>query len=107
MHYTLMMGPTNFLKDFVKDEVTCRGLLLENFGTEIDNENNDVPLYDMYNRGLAVCQEGMESQNLGRRPGMTGYIPSMEEAVKNYPATSVKPKTLLMVLGSPNSKTGR
>ena len=100
-----MMGPTNFLKDFVKDEVTCRGLLLENFGTEIDNENNDVPLYDMYNRGLAVCQQGMNAMNLGQRerPGLTGYIPSMEEGMKM--GASVKPKTLLMVLDSPNSGT--
>ena len=102
-----MLGSSKFLGDFVKDEMNCRVLSLEDFGAPIDNENNDLPLYDMYNRGLAVCQKGMESQNLGRRPGMTGYIPSMEEAVKNYPATSVKPKTLLMVLGSPNSKTGR
>ena len=77
---------------------------------EIDNEKNDVPLYDMYNRGLAACEEGMERKNLGmegQRPGMTGYIPSMEEAMKNYPAVSVRPRTLLMALDSPNSKTGK
>ena len=80
-----MLGATGFLSDFVKDEVKCRGLSVEDFGAEIDNEKNDIPLYDMYNRGLAACEEGMES----------------------YPAVSVRPRTLLMDLGSPNSKTGK
>jgi hypothetical protein len=81
-----MLGATGFLNDFVKDEVKCRGLSVEDFGAEIDNEKNDIPLYDMYNRGLAVCEEGMERKNLqleGKRPGLTGYIPSMEEGMEN------------------------
>ena len=98
-----MLGSTSFLNDFVKDEVKCRGLSIEDFGAEIDNEKNDVPLYDMYNRGLAACEDGMNRMNLGQRPGLTGYIPSMEDGVKQ--GASVKPKTLLMVLDSPNSKT--
>ena len=105
-----MLGSTSFLNDFVKDEVKCRGLSVEDFGAEIDNDKNDVRLYDMYNRGLAACEEGMERKNLrteGQRTGLTGYIPSMEEAMMNYPASSVKPKTLLLALGSPNSKTGK
>ena len=105
-----MLGATGFLNDFVKDEVKCRGLSVEDFGAEIDNEKNDIPLYDMYNRGLAVCEEGMERKNLqleGKRPGLTGYIPSMEEGMESYPAVSVRPRTLLMGLGSPNSKTGK
>ena len=36
-----MLGATNFLNDFVKDEVKCRGLSVEDFGTEIDNEKNE------------------------------------------------------------------
>ena len=52
-----MLGATGFLSDFVKDEVKCRGLSVEDFGAEIDNEKNDIPLYDMYNRGLAACEE--------------------------------------------------
>ena len=98
-----MLGPNNFLGDFVKDELKCRGLSIENFGAPINNENSDVPLYDMYNRGLAACEDGMNRMNLGQRPGLTGYIPSMEDGVKQ--GASVKPKTLLMVLDSPNSKT--
>ena len=54
-----MLGATNFLGDFVKDEMKCRVLSVEDFGAPIDNEKNDVPLYDMYNRGLAACEEGM------------------------------------------------
>jgi|TARA_A100001011_G_scaffold89025_1_gene93471 hypothetical protein len=98
-----MLGATNFLGDFVKDEMKCRVLSVEDFGAPLDNEKNDVPLYDMYNRGLAACEEGMNRKNLGQRPGLTGYIPSMEEGMKQ--GASVKPKTLLMVLDSPNSKT--
>ena len=33
-----MLGATGFLNDFVKDEVKCRGLSVEDFGAEIDNE---------------------------------------------------------------------
>ena len=98
-----MLGATNFLGDFVKDEMKCRVLSVEDFGAPIDNEKNDVPLYDMYNRGLAACEDGMNRMNLGQRPGLTGYIPSMEDGVMQ--GASVKPKTLLMVLDSPNSKT--
>ena len=98
-----MLGATNFLGDFVKDEMKCRVLSVEDFGAPIDNEKNDVPLYDMYNRGLAACEDGMNRMNLAQRPGLTGYIPSMEDGIKQ--GASVKPKTLLMVLDSPNSKT--
>ena len=68
-----MLGATNFLGDFVKDEMKCRVLSVEDFGAPIDNEKNDVPLYDMYNRGLAACEDGMNRMNLGQRPGLTGY----------------------------------
>ena len=63
-----MLGATNFLGDFVKDEMKCRVLSVEDFGAPIDNEKNDVPLYDMYNRGLAACEDGMNRMNLGQRP---------------------------------------
>ena len=44
----------------------------EDFGTSLANEENDVPLYDMYNRGLVVCEQGLERNPLNiegmRRP---------------------------------------
>jgi hypothetical protein len=98
-----------FLDSFVQDEIKCRCLNEEDFGQPIDNEKNDVPLYDMYNRGLAACEQGMERTNLGlegnpalqgQRPGMTGYIPSMEEALEQYPGASPKPKALMIALPS-------
>jgi hypothetical protein len=104
-----MHGAAGFLDDFVKDEIDCRCLSEENFGGPLDNEENDVPLYDMYNRGLTVCEQGLERNPLhlegnpslqGQRPGMTGYIPSMEEALEQYPASSPKPKTLMVALPS-------
>ena len=42
---------------------------------------------------------------LDRKRSLTGYIPSMEDGMN--PGVSVKPKTLLMVLDSPNSKKRR
>jgi hypothetical protein len=89
------------------DEVMCRCLNQATFGEPLDNEENDVPLYDQYNRGLALCEQGMERQLLqleGRRPGMTGYIPSMEEATENFPASSPRPKTLILDLGEPTEE---
>ena len=104
-----MHGAAGFLDSFVQDEVKCRCLTEEDFGQPIDNEKNDLPLYDMYNRGLAACEQGLERTNLGLeanpalqgpRPGMTGYIPSMEEALEQYPESSPKPKTLMVALPS-------
>ena len=82
---------------------TCRCLDEEDFGAPLDNEENDVPLYDMYNRGLVACQQGLERNPLnleGQRLGTTGYIPSMEEATELYPASSPRPENLVMDLGS-------
>ena len=104
-----MHGAAGFLDSFVQDEVKCRCLDEDMFGAPLDNEENDVPLYDMYNRGLAACEQGMERTNLGlegnpalasQRAGMTGYIPSMEEALEQYPGASPKPKTLMIALPS-------
>ncbi len=38
------------------DEIMCRCLNQATFGTDLDNEENDVPLYDQYNRGLTLCE---------------------------------------------------
>jgi hypothetical protein len=96
----MMHNAASFLDAFVQDEVKCRCLTEEDFGQPLDNEENDVPLYDMYNRGLAACQQGNERQNLslaeGRRPGLTGYIPSMEEGMAM--GASPKPKALILGL---------
>jgi hypothetical protein len=89
----------SFLDAFVQDEVNCRCLTEEDFGQPLANEENDVPLYDMYNRGLVACQEGNERQNLSlaeSRPGLTGYIPSAEEGVAM--GANPKPRSLVMEL---------
>ena len=95
----------SFLSDFVKDEVKSRCLSIEDFGQPLANEENDVPLYDMYNRGLVACEQGLERNPLtldDMRPGMTGYIPSMEEGVAMGAAP--KPKTLVLALKAPDEK---
>jgi len=84
------------------DEVMCRCLNQATFGTDLDNEENDVPLYDQYNRGLTLCEEGIPRQSLeleGARPGMTGYIPSMEEGLAM--GASPRPKSLVLELEEP------
>jgi hypothetical protein len=101
-----MHSPADYrdgLGQSIIDEVMCRCLNQATFGTDLDNEENDVPLYDQYNRGLTLCEEGLERNPLeleGARPGMTGYIPSMEEALEMYPASSPRPKTLVLDLGT-------
>ena len=101
-----MHNPADYrdgLGQSIIDEVMCRCLNQATFGTDLDNEENDVPLYDQYNRGLTLCEEGLPRQSLeleGARPGMTGYIPSMEQALEQYPASSPRPKTLVLDLGT-------
>ncbi len=90
----------DFLDRFT-DEVKCRCLSEEDFGAPLDNSENDVPLYDMYNRGLSACQEGLERNPLnleGARLGTTGYIPSMEEGM--LMGATPKPKGLVLELDS-------
>lgn len=92
----MLMNAAGFLDSFVQEEVNCRCLTEADFGQPLDNADNDVPLYDMYNRGLSACEEGMERKNLAlegmKRPGRTGYIPSVEDA-HMYPGTLPMPST--------------
>ncbi len=87
------------------DEVMCRCLNQATFGTQLDNEENDVPLYDQYNRGLTLCEEGIPRRSLeieGARPGMTGYIPSMEQGLAM--GASPRPKALMLELEGPDEE---
>lgn len=100
-----MHSAAGFLDSFVQDELKCRCLTEEDFGAPLDNEENDVPLYDMYNRGLVACEQGLERNPLnleGQRPGTTGLIPSMEEAVEM--GAEPKSKALVLDLGPVPSK---
>jgi hypothetical protein len=101
----MMHSAANFLDAFVQDEVKCRCLTEEDFGAPLDNTENDVPLYDQYNRGLVACEQGLERNPLnleGARPGTTGYIPSMEEGLAMGAAP--KPKALVLELEGPDEK---
>jgi hypothetical protein len=100
-----MHSAAGFLDSFVQDEVKCRCLDEEDFGAPLDNEENDVPLYDMYNRGLVACQQGLERNPLnleGQRLGTTGYIPSMEEGLSL--GASPRPKALVLELPEPGER---
>tara|TARA_B100000427_G_scaffold327710_1_gene339082 strand:+ start:2686 stop:3054 length:369 start_codon:yes stop_codon:yes gene_type:complete len=105
---------SKFLGSFI-DELDCPSLSIEDFGQPISNENNDVPLYDQYNRGLVACETGMGRENLAieankrdktQRIGLTGYIPAMEEAGQ-YPGSSPKSPKLLIGLGKPSEEMYR
>ena len=101
-------GALGFLDSFVQDEVKCRCLNFEeDFGQPLANEENDVPLYDQYNRGLVACEQGLERKNLAlegnqERPGLTGYIPSMEQGMEM--GASPRPKALVLALGGPKEE---
>lgn len=101
----MMQSAAGFLDSFVQDEVRCRCLTEDMFGAPLDNEQNDVPLYDQYNRGLVLGEQGLERTNLAleggeKRPGLTGYIPSAEEGLEM--GASPKPKALILDLGEPD-----
>ncbi len=78
-----MHSAAGFLDNFITDEIKCRCLDEEDFGAPLENTENDVPLYDHFNRGLVLPEQGLERTNLAlegnqKRPGLTGYIPSAE-----------------------------
>ena len=97
-----------FLDNFIgtNDEVKKRCLTPLDFGGELDNEMNDVPLTDLYNRGLALTQKGRERTNLqlegGERCGLTGYIPSAEQGLMM--GASPKRQGILMELEGPDEE---
>jgi len=100
-----MHSAAGFLDSFVQDELNCRCLNEEDFGAPLANEENDVPLYDMYNRGLALCEQGLERNPLnleGARLGTTGYIPSMEQGMQM--GASPRPKALVLDLEEPDEE---
>ena len=59
-------NPDDFLQKFITsdDEVRNRMLSCCDFGVPLGNQENDVPLYDQYNRGLALCQDDKPRTNL-------------------------------------------
>jgi len=79
----------DFLSSFIanNDELKGRLATVNDFGQELDNENNDVPVYDQFNRGIAVTQESRPRMNLAIDPeaqprcGVTGTIPSAEQGI--------------------------
>jgi hypothetical protein len=99
-------SPDAFLDNFIVSDDTVKNRCLSplDFGGELDNENNDVPLNDMYNTGLALTQQGRERQNLqiegGSRCGLTGLIPSAEEGMMM--GAQPQPRSLILELDGPD-----
>ena len=96
----------NFLGNFIEtnDELKNRMLTMDSFGQPMDNEANDVPLYDQYNRGLSLTQQDMSDRvNLSIDPraeprcGLTGMIPSVEEGLMQ--GAMPQPRQLVVDMG--------
>ena len=95
-----------FLSSFIEgnDEVKQRMANLDTFGQPLDNEANDVPMYDQYNTGLALTQQDMSDRiNLSIDPraqprcGLTGLIPSAEMGV--IQGAQPQPRQLIVDMG--------
>lgn len=103
------MQADSFLDSFLteNDELKKRMVTDQDFGQGLDNEENDVPIYDQYNRGLVVTQESRPRMNLAldpqeKRCGLTGYIPSAEEGLAM--GANPTPRALVMELGEPDEE---
>ncbi len=94
-----------FLSAFMEenDELRQRMIDMNDVGQPLDNEANDVPMYDQYNTGLAVTQNDMPRANLAIDPraqprcGVTGTIPSAEEGMMQ--GATPQPRQLLVDMG--------
>ena len=94
-----------FLSAFMEenDELRQRMIDMNDVGQPLDNEANDVPMYDQYNTGLAVTQNDMPRANLAIDPraqprcGVTGTIPSAEEGMMQ--GAMPQPRQLLVDMG--------
>jgi len=96
----------DFLSAFMEgnDELKQRMTTLDTFGQPLDNEANDVPLYDEYNRGLTLTQQDMSDRvNLSIDPraqprcGLTGMIPSAEMGIMQ--GAEPQPRQLVVDMG--------
>jgi hypothetical protein len=96
----------DFLDSFIgnNDQLKQRMAMLDTFGQPMDNEANDVPLYDQYNTGLALTQQDMSDRiNLSIDPraqprcGLTGVIPSAEMGIMQ--GAEPQPRQLVVDMG--------
>lgn len=96
----------SFLNEFMgtNDTLKDRMLTIDSFGQPLDNEANDVPLYDQYNTGLAATQQNMSDRiNLSIDPraqprcGVTGTIPSAEIGIMH--GAEPQPRQLIVDMG--------
>ncbi len=83
----------SFLEDFMGDRYTKRCLTEANdFGQDVDNSTNDVPLQNMYNNGLTLTMRGYERDalplegnyvNFDNRPEV-----NIDQAVSRFPGSA-------------------
>lgn len=68
-----------------------RCLSVCDFDAELGNQRKDVPTYNQYNNGLAVCEEGYERQQLqlegNPEPVLKSQSAMADQAVSRYPGS--------------------
>ena len=90
----LVTAPT-FLEEFMGDRVRKRCVNdAVDFGQDVDNSMNDVPLYNSFNNGLAAGMSGYERQYLGLEgnPEALGMRPGVQQsqAIARYPGSQAE-----------------
>ena len=80
-----------FMQDRIKKRCLTDGI---DFGQEVDNSENDVPLQDMYNTGLTATMDGMERRHLNYEgnPEALAMRPAYQKAmaVARYPGSALE-----------------
>ena len=79
-----------FLEDFMGDRYVKRCLNEGmDFGQEVDNGTNDVPLQNMYNNGLAACRVRARVSPLeGNYVNFIIGLKSIDQAVSRFPGSA-------------------
>ena len=90
-----VMDVTQFLDGFMEDRLRKRcvndGI---DFGQDVDNAENDVPLQDLYNTGLSVGMQGLERKHMGLEgnPEALNLRPAVQraDAIARYPGSAME-----------------
>ena len=82
----------SFRDNFIDTNSAVRRCLsVCDFDAELGNQRKDVPTYNQYNNGLAVCEEGYERQQLqlegNPAPVLKSQSAMADQAVSRYPGS--------------------
>ena len=87
----LLTAP-KFLTEFMGDRYSKRCVNDMEFGQEVDNITNDVPLYNQYNNGLTAGMQGYEREYLNLEGNQANLNANpqvqIDQAVSRYPGSA-------------------